>query len=202
LSEPLPITNSIQSRFVERKWMRSAKAWRCFLDIPSDGQIPEVLTALLETQVCADIVGDGITVKIDPAYIVDVPSKKKQFQVVLETVYENQSTLGPRLTALTDQAVTLSILPRRQQATNTPTPEPENTLNKDVLRGLHITFFQNPKFWEWLSTQTGETIGNPLDCKEIFKAWLQVSSCKDIETVTFREVVARFNDWLNGRNGA
>ncbi len=198
LSDTLPITNKIAAKFVERKWMRSAKAWRCFLEIPNEQNIPEVLTALIDHHVRATIAGDGIIVEISPAFIVDVPSRKKQFQVVIETVYEQQASLGPRLTALTDTAVTLTILPMEKQKTQ-PTPKPErDTIDERTIKGLHVSFFQNPKFQEWLSIQTAKTIGNPDDCKKTLKAWLQVSSCKEIRRDYFQVVLTKFNSWLNG----
>lgn len=198
LSDMLPITNNIAARFVERKWMRSAKAWRCFIDIPNERNIPEVLTALLEHHVKVTIHGEGITVDIAPAFIVDVPSKKKQFQVVLETVYEQQANLGPRLTALTDTAVILDIIPMEKQKTP-PTPKPErDTIDERTIKGLHVSFFQNPKFREWLSIQTAKTIGNSDDCKKEFKTWIQVASCKDIRRDHFQVVLSKFNSWLNG----
>lgn len=198
----LPITNNIAAHFVERKWMRAAKAWRCVIEIPNTGNVPEVLTALLERQVRAEIAGADISVTIDPAYIVDVPSRKKQFQVVLETCYEHQANLGPRLTAMTDTPVTLSILPldKTPQQPEQPQSLTHKMLDERTLKGLHISFFQNPKFWEWLTTQTKNTIGNPQQCKAVFKAWLQVESCKDIREDYFKIVVRNFNAWLGGKS--
>ena len=40
------MTNDIPVLFLERKWMRAAHAWRCFIEIPSDGDLPAILTAL------------------------------------------------------------------------------------------------------------------------------------------------------------
>lgn len=203
MSGPLPITNDIKARFIERKWMRAAKAWRCFLEIPNDQNIPEVLTALIDSQVQATITGI-VSIEISPAFIVDVPSKKKQFQVVLETVYENQASLGPRLTALTDTHVTLSILPLTKTCPALPQaaePNPDS-IDEAKIRGLHISFFQNPKFWQWLSEKTGQIIGNPQDCKTAFKEMLQVASCKDIRTEQLCQAISEFNKRLAGGGSA
>ena len=206
MSEALPITTNISVRFAERRWMRSAKAWRCFIDIPGENELPAALTAMIDRQARIELTSDGINVVIDPAFIVDVPSKKKQFQIVVETVYESQATLGPRLTALTDTSARMTISPvgSRPQPAATVTPSPTRTdgLDAQTIKGLHASFFANPKFWQWLGMLTGENVHGPQNCKATFKAWLQVESCKDINLEDFQMVLKNFNLWLNNRGGS
>src|SRR6266702_850504 len=97
--------------FLDRKRMKVARAWRCFVELPRDrANLPEVLTAYIESEVRIELRGET-TVDMDPAWIFDVPSAKGgKFHLVFETVSEQQSFLGPKLTALIGKEVRLTIL--------------------------------------------------------------------------------------------
>lgn len=202
MSEVLPITNPLkkmQAHFVERKWMRAAKAWRCFLSLPEHPAVlPSMLTALIDSKVCAEIHG-GVDVTISPAFIVDVPSKGRKFSLVLETCFEYQTNLGPYLTALTDSPVTLTIAKFVEPVVARNADF--NTLTADELRGLHLGFFRNPRFWDYLAviTKREEPIQDEHAAKAAFKAFLQVGSCKDINRTSFTDFIAAFNAWIKER---
>src|ERR1035437_6721340 len=121
------MTNDIPVLFLERKWMRSAHAWRCFVEIPSDGNLPATITALIDRKVVIILKHPDMEITISPAYIVDVPSTKKQFHLVFETCQEDQNHLGPKLTTLTRQHATLSIQPFEAPAKTSPAKSAEAT---------------------------------------------------------------------------
>lgn len=190
--------SKIDVLFIDRKWMKAGKSWRCFMELPDTENLPEVLTALIESQVKIEIKGP-VSVVIEPAFIVDVPSKGKKFQLVIETIYEQQKTVGPRLTALTGEKAVLSIIPLEAKPdippSNTPT---EKRISEKALRGLHTNFFGNKKFQTFIEKETGESIMDNATCKTAFKMLLQVESCKDILQEEFDRFLKQFNSWLNG----
>jgi hypothetical protein len=206
MGEVLPITKplaSIRARFIERKWMRAAKAWRCFLTLPEDPMLPSMLTGLIDTKVDITLRGD-VNLEIAPAFIVDVPSKGKRFSLVIETCYEQQASLGPLLTALTDTPVTISVEP------HTPRQAPQkinaDPLTPQELRGLHVGFFRNERFWEYLEAQRcaagfATNICSEDEAKLAFKSHMGVDSCKDVTRSEFTALVASFNHWVRGDRG-
>ena len=195
----------IECRFLERRRMRAARAWRCFLELPDNPMLAVGLTALIERQMAVRIAGcpqaaGEVEVEIDPAYIVDVPSKGKRFQIVIETVHELQSNIGPTLTALTGCPVTLSI----SQAGTTP-DEPvsqRGTISDRTLQGLHIAFFKNDRFADFLRFKTGRVFSNGGPngwrmVKIVFKEHMGVESCRGLNQEDFDALLQEFNDWLN-----
>lgn len=194
MADVLPISNplaKIRCRFLERRWMRAAKAWRCFIALPQDPMLPAILTSLIEDKVKIEISGD-YAVTMAPVFVVDVPSKGKGFQLVLETCYENQAGHGPHLTALTHSEILLTISPFTE-------PEKPRALTIDpidatTIRGLHIGFFQNERFWEFL----GGNVNSPESAKSAFKALMNVTSCKDVSKNAFAEMLQKFNLWIKG----
>lgn len=177
--------------------MRAAKAWRCFFDLPSDPILASGLTALIDMKVNLHITShDGIEVKIEPAFIVDIPCKGRRFQLVAETVFEHQAEHGPKLTAMTDQAVSLTIL--SEQETSAPPQQQRGTISERALKGLHVAFFKNQKFMKFFSVKVVAHIENERECKAEFKKYLGVQSCREINQEDFDRILAEFNAWLNG----
>lgn len=198
MGEVLPMPNplnKISCRFVERKWMRSAKAWRCFVELPAHTDLAIRLTALIEDQVTIHIDGD-VSCTMEPAFVVDVPSKGKKFFLVFETVYEHQAKIGTYLTALTDSMVTVRVAPFVAEPGKPQNKEP---LSPKELQGLHLQFFHNETFWAYLEHITGGLVINNENAKQTFKKYLGVESCKDIERSRFLELVRDFNAWIRAR---
>jgi len=187
--------------------MKAAKSWRCSLELPDQENLPEILTAMIETQVRVELViPNQISVVIDPCYLFDVPPAKRKFHLQVETVYEHQSHIGPKLTAMVNKAVFLSILPLSGDPEILPA-QPESSIQETVrpgdisdesLRGLHVAFFKNRKFWEYLKFLTGAPIGCEKTCKTAFKDFLRVGSCRHIMQADFDQFLKEFNTWLRG----
>jgi hypothetical protein len=190
------MTNNIPVTFLDRKWMRSAHAFRCFVEIPSDGDLPAILTAFIDRKVIVKLKHTDMEIILDPAYIVDVPSTKKGFQLVFETCQEDQNSLGPKLTTLTRQPAILTILPYEEKNT-TPPKKLEGRIDERTIKGLHIAFFKNPRFHNYLAEKTGSAVAEP-NCKEVFKHYLDVQSCKDISKDVFDAMLHDFNAWIKG----
>jgi hypothetical protein len=188
----------IACRFVDRKWMRAAKSWRCTIALPDSAVLPSMLTGLIEDKVEVQLRGD-VDVTIAPVFIVDVPSKGKRFFLVFETCYEHQAPVGPMLTALTDTPITMTILKFTEPAAipkvNT------DPLTDAEIRGLHVGFFRNERFREFLEEQQAGTdpIDTPETAKVAFKQLLGVKSCKDLTRERFLPFVAKFNAWCKDR---
>jgi len=189
------MTNNISCIFIERKWMRAAKAWRCTIELPDDSVLAAAITSLIDRKVIVDFVTKDATLTIDPAFIVDVPSKGKRFYLVVETVFEHQASHGPVLTAMTGQLVTVTIRPEGQQA---PVEVKRGTIDAKTLKGLHVAFFKNQRFSSFLSAKTGAYIKCDQECKDAFKKLMAVESCTEINQEDFDTILREFNDWLNG----
>lgn len=189
------MTNNISCIFIERKWMRAAKAWRCTIELPDDSVLAAAITSLIDRKVIVDFVTKDATLTIDPAFIVDVPSKGKRFYLVVETVFEHQASHGPVLTAMTGQLVTVTIRPEGQQA---PVEVKRGTIDAKTLKGLHVAFFKNQRFSTFLSEKTGAYIKCEQECKDAFKKLMGVESCTEINQEDFDTILREFNDWLNG----
>lgn len=196
MADVLPISNpleKIRCRFIERRWMRAAKAWRCFIALPADPMLPAILTSLIEDKVKIEISGD-YAVSMAPVFVVDVPSKNKGFLLVLETCYENQAGHGPHLTALTNTDILLTISPFTEpEKPQSLTTDPINT---STIRGLHIEFFHNERFWVFLTLNGTIPATSPETAKVAFKALFKVESCKQVSTREFNDFLQRFNAWL------
>jgi hypothetical protein len=183
----------------DRKWMKAAKAWRLFFDIPADNsEAPVVLTSLIESNVRAHInhaVPAACTV-LAPAHVVDVPHKAKKFTLILETCNEAQNAIGTLVTPLMGDRFNIQICGQDDTPPATKHQERRGTIDEKSIKGLHTGFFQNRKFWEFLSERTGEKIDNPVSCKAIYKVMMQVSSCTQINQHDFDANLQEFNAWL------
>ena len=183
--------------------MRAARAWRCFLELPDDSILAVQLTSQIESQVRVTITANpqgmdgGVEAIIDPAYIVDVPSKGKRFQIVIETVSEQQSSIGPTLTAMTGEPVILCIQKLGSQS-EMPMVTQRGTIDEKALRGLHMTFFKNARFQDFITEKTGADTSTPDSCKSAFKRHMGVLSCTEIDQIDFDAFIREFNAWLNG----
>ncbi|KAA0888700.1 hypothetical protein [Oryzomonas rubra] len=197
----------IKTRLISRQWMRAAKAWRCFLELPDEQKIAVQLTGYIGDQFSVTIITETETCDIDPAYIVDIPNKGKRFHLVLETVFENQASIGPTLTAMVGSTATLIINHKigDQGGMDTPLPHfPEDNERGDLienaaLRGLHATFFKNERFQAFITSKTGQSIHDESTCKEVFKEYMAVKSCKDLTQKQYLEVLHEFNEWIKKR---
>lgn len=191
--------NRIEVTITERKWMRSAKAFRCYLELPDNDVLASGLTALIDKQVDATIFGpDKLHAVMKPALVVDVPSKRNRFWIVLETVFEHQNAVGVSLTALTGKQAVLSISAPESEKPQPAEPK-TGTINADALRGLHTTFFQNKHFQQYISQRVGVPVDDHIVCKEAYKAMQMVESCKDIMQEDYKSVLDDFNQWLKQR---
>jgi hypothetical protein len=194
------MTNNIPCIFVERKWMRAAKAWRCCLELPDTPTLAAVLTAYIDTKIALDLESDGVRLTIDPAFIVDVPSKGKRFFLVVETVSEKQAGHGPVLTAFTSQNVKVTIRPEGDE--QAPVFPKRGSIDPKTVKGLHMAFFKSQKFWEFLLAKTGAYIKDEHKCKAVFKTYMQVESCTEIDQENFDVILKEFNCWMNGAPSA
>ena len=189
---------NIPVKFIERKWMRSLKSWRCTVELPQEEKyeiLSPALSGMIDGQFKIDIAGE-FSININPMSIIDVPVKGKKAQLVLETVYEHQNIVGPKLTCLVDQDIMLTISP-----TGIVAPEKKTIISGDIteksLRGLHV-FFQNKKFQEFIDKLTGRKVSDKDTCKSIFKEHMKVESCKELDEQDTVSIINGFNDWLNG----
>lgn len=189
------MTNSISCIFIERKWMRAAKAWRCIIELPDDSVLAAAITSLIDRKVIVDFVTKDATLTIDPAFIVDVPSKGKRFYLIIETVFEHQASHGPVLTAMTGQAVSVTIRPEGTQAA---AETKRGTISEHAIKGLHSVFFKHPKFQELIAAKTGAYIKNEHDCKAGFKKIMGVGSCTEVDQNDFDGLKKEFEDRING----
>lgn len=191
------MTDKIPCIFIERKWMRAAKAWRCFLELPDTPQLASVITAYIESKMAIDFEASGLELTIDPMFIVDVQSKGKRFYLVVETAFESQAHHGPLLTALTGMPTKVTIRPENTE--HKPVFEKKRgTIDQRTLKGLHSAFFKNPKFWDYIIAKTGAYIKDDVACKDVFKSYMGVGSCTEINQEGFDEFLKEFNAWLNG----
>jgi hypothetical protein len=197
--EALPISNplaNISCLFTERKWMRAAKAWRCSFLLPVSSLLAATLTSLIEDKVHLEIKG-LINMQIAPVFVVDVPSKGKRFSLVLETCYEHQATYGPKLTALTDTDVIITLSKYTEEATPPP-KQNHDPLTAREIQGLHVGFFRSETFWEYLELLGADRICSQAEAKEAFKKHMGVDSCSDIPRADFTAFIAGFNLSLKG----
>lgn len=189
---------TIQSHLVERKWMRAARAWRCYLSLPVDPVLPSSLTALIDRQVNATIGNEEFHEILNPMYVVDVPCKGKGFQLVLETVSEQQASHGAKLTAMVGCDVIVTLTPATVAAQEAAPPPSTDRIGVKELNGLHFAFFKNIMFWRFIE-QTYDRcapIKTDSDCKKMFKEYMGVSSCKEIGQADNAAMIKAFNNWL------
>ena len=198
----LDLTN-IQATLTERKYMRSARAFRCYLELPPNPVLAAALTALIERQVNVTIKTSDLTAELKPAQVVDVTSRAKKFGLVVETVYEKQNEeVGPSLTAMTGESVSVAITPVSAEPsvkTTADLPTFAGDIHPDSIRGLHTGFFQNKLFYQYLQQKTGEEIDTPATCKAVYKAMMGVDSCKELTQQNYNACLQDFNAWIGKR---
>lgn len=189
----------------ERKMMKSARCWRVTLALPENNEVlAPVLSGMIGTQVRAELRGTA-DVDIDPAAIVDVPQKGRRFFLEIENVYERQNGIGPALTVLAGQSCLLTLLPVGEE-----TPAAPETVRGDVtektLRGLHMAFFPNALFWQFIQQRANAvrqwseewvSIASAEACKTEFKRLAGVSSCRDLSEAYVRNAIRDFNKFIN-----
>jgi len=178
--------------------MRSQKAWRCLVEIPTEKELPSQLTGLIDSKVEIEIQGE-INITISPAFIVDVPHKGKKFFLSFETCFEQQASIGPMITALPDTSITMTI----RSYSDVPVPEKRQNsspLTSHEIKGLHVGWFRNERFWDFLREiifwPAARSIDSPETCKACFKEHFNVASCTDINREEFTALVDRFNEWI------
>ncbi len=203
-----PDLSHIPVEVTDRKWMRSAKAWRVYLLLPKDSpELPIVFSGMIDSQVRVDLEGKkGLSIEIDPAMIVDVPSRAKRFWLVVEGCYEHQAAIGPHLAAMyADGHAILSVRPPMERhvpaVAATPRSEEQSSGRGDVsfrtLKGLHV-LFQNPSFQKYVFEKPPQQ-HDPTDkdqTKAAFKRLAGVESCKDLSEQSALQFIREFNEWL------
>lgn len=202
------MTTDLPCKFLDRQWMRAAKAWRCIIELPDDQILAAALTALIERHVKLNMLTpEGLNIEIDPAFILDVRTKGRRFHLVVETVWEEQKKHGPYLTSMTGQNVRVSIskceqnlkqIVEDQKQLGAPKPNAPGKVGTVEITGLHSTFFKNPRFQRYVEIQGPIKVTDAESCKKAFKALHSIKSTKDLDLTTFREFLRDFNAWING----
>ena len=203
------MTNDMPCELLDRKWMKAAKAWRCFLLLPDDVALASAITFLIERKVVATITdpATGRQVELNPGFIVDVPTAKGgRFHLVLETeqVYESRDTIGPNVTVMLRQPVLVTLVAYTGQSELKPAAQPQAPLlpRTDIIgaiemRGLHLNFFKLPKFWDFIKSK-GFAFETEDGCKDATKLHLGVASCRDITIESHRAMLKEFNAFAQG----
>jgi hypothetical protein len=157
---------------------------------------------MIDSQCSVNLSNDIASVLIDPAYIVDVPTKGKKFLLVIETCYENQKDLGPAITALYGQSIMLQIGKPGAAPKIPPAKTESSEEKKTLLMGLHRLFlvqkFQAFIFSKCLKADIAVNITDEKTCKAAFKQLVQVGSCRDLSEDAINSWRNAFNEWING----
>ena len=190
----------IQATLTTRQWMKAAKAWRCHLELPKDKTLAVQLTAYIESKLIVTLVSaDGSSVEINPAFIVDVAAKGKKFYLIIETVYEKQACIGPYLTNMSWEKITVEITPLEQPA-ETPGPKTaRGDIAPTLLAALHSKWFKNEVFWRYLTNQTHINIADEATCKLVFRDFMKVDSCTELTQAAFDAMLQGFNTYVRQR---
>lgn len=191
----------IQATLTTRQWMRAAKAWRCHLELPADKILAAQLTAYIDSKMHVTLVGpDGSEVDINPAFVVDVPKKGKRFFLVIETCWEGQAKIGPYLTNIDGESITVKIAAEHQPTDVEPVPQAQRgDINSAILGGLHAKWFRNEKFWRFLTHRTRINIPDEATCKVVFKHYMKVNSCTELTQAAFDAMLQDFNAHVSQR---
>lgn len=192
---------AIEATLINRQRMKAARAWRCFLELPDDKILASQLTAYIESQMHITLVGaDGSTIDINPAFVVDVVSKGKRFHLVIETVYEKQSCIGPYLTSMHGDRITVKIAAEHQSTDGEPAPQTKRgNINPTLIASLHAKWFKNETFWRYLTNQTYINIANEATCKLVFRDFMKVDSCTELTQAAFDAMLQDFNTYVSQR---
>lgn len=215
MSDEFSLAN-IRVTITDRKRMKVARTWRVSCQLPDDEILASVLTGMIETQVGCRLTvptkeGQFLEVEEDPMVIEDVATSKGQnkfFTLVLETCYEYQGGIAGTLTAMVGKDGRLTLTPSNpkpapahgsRQGPPKPTPPTRDPVTAESLKSLHVAFFQNSLFHDYLTHKTGrasDPIATPDQCKEAFKALVGVESCKELTETRYREFISGFNQWI------
>ena len=198
----------IEATLTTRQWMRAAKAFRCHLQLPADKLLASQLTAYIDSKMHITLEGpDGSIVDIDPAFIVDVAPKGKRFFLVVETCYEHQAKIGPYLTNMSGEKITVRIAAENQSIEQQlPEAKPSRgDIAPEILKGLHTRWFKNEVFWGYLEGKIGMAAGEIANyggekfCKTVFKEHMQVKSCTELSQEAFDTMLHDFNNYVSQR---
>lgn len=210
-----PLSN-IAVTLDDRKWMKAAKAWRLFFRLPVGNSLePALLSGMIDQQCRAEFSYGTTLVVIDPAHIIDVPTKSGAFQVVLENCYEHQNNIAYSVTDLVGKECQLSILPRSsepQPAVCNQPIEPQYQQQdptveefEKAIKGLHILFGKN-NIQEFVINEYNRRNPNckittitPAACKAAFKDMAGVESCNGLTMEFIRNWHKELSAWLNRR---
>lgn len=182
---------------IDLKWMKAAKSWRMFLELPSAVEAVQ-LTPQIETNVSVTLQHASLPEPptLNPCHIENVIHKNRKYVLSCETCSESQKFIGTLMMAMIGMTLDITV------TDPTAAPEPSQkagTISDQAKKGLHTTFFQNKHFHEYISSITGTSIITPADCKSAYKAMLNVGSCKDINQSDYTAALKGFNDWLSKR---
>lgn len=183
---------------IDLKWMKAAKAWRMFFELPSAVEAVQ-MTPHIETNVSVKLQHDSLpeTPVLNPCHIENVIHKNRKYVLSCETCSESQKFIGTLMMAMIGMTFQITVSnPTETKADATPKV---GTISEQAKKGLHTTFFQNRHFQEYISSITGKTVETPTDCKSVYKAMLQVTSCREIEQSDYKAVLDGFNSWLARR---
>jgi len=202
----------IAAVLTNRQWMRAAKAWRCHLELPADKILASQLTAYIDGKMHIALEGpapDKSIVDISPAFVVDVAAKGKKFFLIIETCWEKQACIGPYLTNLSGEKVTVriaaedqEIVPPEEEAQAQPV---RGDISPEIVKGLHASWFHNEKFWSYLEGKIGmecgkiKAYGGEKFCKRVFKEHMEVKSCTELTQAAFDVMLTDFNHFVSQR---
>lgn len=183
------------------KWMRAAKAVRMFFEL-HDLTAAVKVSPLLEENVQLHIQHTAhpeIHVLLDPCQITDLQHKSKKYTLVCETCSESQNAVRNILVPVVGDDFSLEITDAKAKLAALPDTPPAPTrgsISAKTLEGLHAGFFKNQRFYVFLERLTGCTITSPAECKQVFKEYLSVTSCVQIQQEQFDSLLRDFNLFL------
>jgi len=196
--------NNIPCTLIDRKQLKTARAWRCCLELPPTEMLASVLTGMIipTAHYSVEFVSDKIEITIDPMVITDVRKQRKKFILELDTVYEHQFGVGVHLTELDEVPVSITIRPTGADTIKPVfpvdddiTPPMGDTISKQTIKDLHTNYFKSQQFQEYICARTGAYIKNETDCKKVFKDMMGVTSCTGLGQHDFNAMVADRNRW-------
>lgn len=179
------------------KWMKAAKSVRMFFELHELTSAVQ-MSPRIEENVCMRICHSHhpqIQAIIDPCHITDLQHKNKKYTLVCETCSESQKTIKDLLVPVVGDDFILEV---GTAGESTAKPASVGTVSEASLKGLHATFFQNKKFWQFVA-DTGNMpfVDSAADCKIAYKDKMGVTSCKDLQQDAVNNSIKEFNDWLN-----
>lgn len=192
---------SFRAIAVDRKMMKAAKSYRLYFEIVDNLEAATDLTGKIEDNIQIRIQHNTlpqVQAVLNPCHVVDVTHKNKKFIFVCETCSEYQNAVGQLITPVLGDQFTITYT-ETDESIEPAAPKAQRTgsITEQSLKGLHSMFFQNKKFWDYISSGTGRLIGTTTECKTAFKEYLGVTSCKELQQEDVDGVIRGFNAWLN-----